>query len=272
LTTKNILIHVKPFMFAEALTAQATVEIPSTPDAMEYTNVLSLQQLQTLFSKEGVQVKAVAVHANTEEELIAPVTQDGKKILFELSALKFHDISEQHDLPIRSPHDTSEALAVPLHIVVSAEDAEILDAIDLSIKADYRELEECPAWIPMVKTSFTGDKVLMVDVVLDQSDVSTQILLMKSDNTMVEGSGVDFLNLHIGGVANLKDYCCNPIMELAWIMRRETENAHRLRIRTHSIVLKQKLKEPPSKRMKTSQSKIDALLDAHRLVRLTNSF
>ena len=151
----------------------------------------------------------------------------------------------------------------------------ILNAVDIAVKTAYRENEHfpaCPAWIPMVKTSCNGDKVLMVDVVLDNSDCSTQLLLMKADNTIVEGSGVEFLDTHIGGVENLKEYCCVPTLELAWVMWRESDNAHRLRIRMHSMIFKLKSKEPPAKRMKMSQSKIDAVVNAHRLISLTNSF
>ena len=51
--------------------------------AMEYTNELSLRELQALFTTGKACVRSVAKHLTTDEELVAPVTHDGKKIIFE---------------------------------------------------------------------------------------------------------------------------------------------------------------------------------------------
>ena len=234
--------------------------------------MLPLNELQALFVHKKIEVRPIAIHTSTKQELVAPVTLDGEKLLFELSDANMHDISEDHDINIRAPHDTSKSQCIPLHIIVNEELAKVLDFVDERVKKGYRVInDDCPSWLSLVKTSFTGNKVLMVDVVLDNSDASTQMLIMKNDQ-LLEGSGKDFLDENIGGVQNLKDYTCNPVLELAWIMHRDCDGAHRLRVKTHSIMLKKKVKEPAMKRMKMSGAKMNQLLASHRLTRVANTF
>jgi hypothetical protein len=261
---------------------------------MEYTNVLSLERLEQLFTANEdvfVSVKSTALHAPTLEELYAPMTSKGQKILFELSEASFHAISDEHDLPVRVPHSSSTSEAIPIHIVLNAEEDRILDLVDEDVKKDFREemeaelqrkcfddkefkkqREKLVSWFPLVKTSFGGRKVLMTDLVLG-GEAPTQLLLLKNRGSQhVEGEGTEFLKSHIGEIGNLKDYECNPVLEMAWVMFRESENAYRLRVKIHSLMLRKKVEGPPLKRMKMSASKIKALCEANRLVSLTNTF
>jgi hypothetical protein len=149
---------------------------------MEYTNVLPLNELQALFVHKKIEVRTIAIHTSTKQELVAPVTLDGEKLLFELSDVNMHDISEDHDINIRAPHDTSESQCIPLHIIVTEELVKVLDFVDERVKKGYRVInDDCPSWLSLVKTSFTGDKVLMVDIhfnaqQLHQQDLQTQLL------------------------------------------------------------------------------------------------
>ena len=266
------------------LTDQAcSLHSSSCVEAMNYTDVLRFEDLQRV----RFEVKDVAVHVSSGQRFAAPVTARNQKILFELSHTSFHDISDQHDVVVRPPHDSSESQAIPLHIVVNAEAAESLDKIDRLVKDRFREhlkigraewaaegglMEECPSWIPLVKTSSNNMKVMMADAVLGNSDVATEMLLLKPDGTVVEGTGIDFVNSQLGGLDNLQNYSCNPILELAWIMHRETENAHRLRVRIHSIMFKEKVRGPPLKRIRMDPSKIQRMIAESCITPVGNTF
>ncbi len=247
---------------------------PPTPSlqAMKYTDVLSMTELKE--SIPQIEVRALATSPNGEE-LIAPTDADGNLMVFELSTDSFHEISEHYVPVIREPHESSVATSVPLHVRIDEATAEIVKSMSSNVVKKYRAMmprDHCPVWTPLVKTSANGELSITVDVVLDNSDVPTQIIFIKPDKTVVEGSGSEFLLEHIGNIENLKDYTCNPTTELSWILFWPRENAHRLRMKVHSIVLKKKDREPPLKRLKISANKLEVLMRSAELPRLTSSF
>ena len=267
-----------------ALTLPASALTLPAP-AMEYTKDLSLEELKQLVADKKVIVRPIAVFTGevveivdsdetlpADHKLVAPTTLAGEKIVFELSWDTSHSISDQYDHVIGAPHETSNAQSVAMHINLNDEASDVLNALDEYVKKMYRGAQVCKSWIPLVKTTFSGEKVLTVDIVLDNSEAATQLLIMQEDMTMLEGSGSDFLTTAIGGVENLKDYTCNPTLELAWVMFRVNENAHRLRVKVHAIILKKKVKKAAMRVRKMSSAKIEAFTKSNALIRLTSSF
>ncbi len=250
-------------------------------EAMEYTDVLSLQQMTQLFLQNKVVVKPVAILEASAQELIAPVTKEGRKILFELSVDQFHNLSEEHDFTLRAAHETTEAMGAPLHITLEKEAAEALDAVDDSVKdllrsrnddaEAYGTLPECPIWNHMVKESPSEKKVISAEMVLEGSEAPSNLMFLKPDSTLVEGTGIQFLTGEIGHLQNLKDYSCNPILELAWILHREAEGGHRLRMKVHSVMFKKKVKAGLAS-FKMNSRKVAALVEGSRLTKLKVSF
>lgn len=290
----------------EAFTSQT--DFPNTfveslylDTAMEYTPVLSIAQLHELATQprsgeaDKIQVQPMGLVVCSDglhERLFAPMTMDGKKVVFELSANMFHDISEQHSLVIQEPHHTSRATSVPIHVHINEDAGSALKKFDDYVKRSFRNylkgnkqkllseeqpentmksVVECAACIPLVKSTADGKHVLAADIILDNSKVPTQIIFVKPDKTTVEGYGSEFLIQQLGGeISNLKDYSCNPTMEFAWMLFKEADNAYRLRVKVHSIVLKAKVKEPPMKRLKISSGKLAGLVE--QLPCFTSSF
>ena len=83
----------------------------------------------------------------------------------------------------------------------------------------HEERRGCAACVPLVKSTSDGKSVLAADMVLDNSDVPTQIIFIKPDKTTVEGYGSEFLLQQLSGeITNLKEYSCNPTMEFAWML------------------------------------------------------
>ena len=264
----------------EASVAQdfAVLDKPPSDEIMEYTSVLPICKLQELIEDKKVLLQKFGIISlpgiNRDEELVAP-TVEGKKILFELTTSNFHDISEQFDHEICTFHQTSQAKSLAIYICLSKQATFALDTVDNFVKSEYRSKialkKSCPMWFPLVKLSMTDESVLSVDVVLDNSDAPTQILILNTDKSIVEGSGSEFLLENIGGLENIKDYTCNPVLELTWVLRHESLESHRLSIKAHSILLKKKVKEPPMKRFKMSIEKIEALKQNKLLIFTSSS-
>ena len=294
-------------MLNEAVSSQTDlpttlVETLAPETAMDYTHSLSIAELTELATQprrgeaDKIQVQPVGLVLGADglrERLFAPTTMDGKKIVFELSANMFHDISEHHAPAVQEPHHTSRATSVPIHIHLNDEAAGVLKKFDDYVKWSFRNylksnkqkllsegecpqsamksVVECAACVPLVKSTSDGKNVMAADMVLDNSDVPTQIIFIKPDKTTVEGYGSEFLLQQLSGeIANLKEYSCNPTMEFAWMLFKEADNAYRLRVKVHSIVLKAKIREPPTKRLKISSGKLAGLIE--QLPCFTSSF
>ena len=233
------------------------VEVDSK--AMEATSVLSLYEL----SQQEWQVKAVAILEATGEALFAPTTAEGLKCNFELSPDEFHELSGDHDYMLRDSHHGIQGL--PLHIVVGAEDAEILDAVDENVKKLYRMVTRAKgAWNHLVKTSTSGKRVFAAELILEGGEHPTEIIIMKPGHEDVIGHGADFLITQIGNFQNLEEYLCNAILELSWILG-TCDSGFRLRLKAHSVVLKKKFKSVPPT---TSLGKRQALRDNNRLTKI----
>lgn len=245
---------------------------------MEYTSVLSLRELTQLFLQSKILVKPVGIHAPSSKEVIAPVTQEGKKILFELSVDQFHHLSEEHDFILRASHPefADAVMGVPLHLNLVPSEAEVLNDVDENVKdllrgknddwSAYACLPDCPVWNHLVRESATEKKVFSAELVLDGSEAPTNLMFLKPDGSLTEGSGSQFLLDEIGSLQNLKDYACNPTLELAWILRNEAEGGHRLRLKVHAVMFKKKLEEG-LKTFKMSRGKVAALVESARLTK-----
>jgi hypothetical protein len=96
-------------------------------------------------------------------------------------------------------------------------------------------------------------------------------MFLNPDSSLVEGSGAQFLTGEIGHLQNLTDYTCNPILELAWILHREEEGGHRLRMKVHSVMFKKKARVGLTS-LKMKASKVAALVESSRLTKLKMSF
>ena len=248
--------------------------------AMEYTDVLSIEQLYDdivqKHTEEDPQIMPWPMAEVGDEKLVIPTTEDGKIIIFSLSASNLHEISDQYVPVIRVPHETSQATTVPIHVCIDEDTAKVMRAFDVHLKGAYRNLmphNHCQAWAPLVKTTNSGGKVITMEIVLDNSDAPTQILILKPGGTVVEGEGSEFLLNQIGSIENLKNYMCNPIAEFSWILYLEAEGYHRLRVKLHSIFLRKKPgQEPALKRFKIAGQKLETLMEKNRLIQLASAF
>lgn len=278
-TIIKMFLYIKIVMTDASTQSVVTLEPVDLPcsSAMEYTSVFSIAKLRECLAQKdahgNAQIIAVPLAKMGGETLAAPVTADGKLILFQLSPDDLHDISGKYRPEIRCPHDSSKVASVAIHIALDEHVAGVIKAFDEHIKKSFRALpgSNCPAWAGLVKEAADGTKTLPMEVVLDDSEVPTQILFIKG-NTAIEGEGSEFLLSQIGSLENLKDYQCGPIAEFSWILLSEEEGYHRLRVKVHSVVLKKKQLERPLKRLKMSEGQLHAYLAKHGLPELEDAF
>ncbi len=262
-------------MSEEAFTPQSVDS--SISAAMEYTDVLSVEQLRSLVEQHtnvDPHIVPLPLAKAGGQELVAPTTAGAKIIVFSLSAEDLHDISDKYTFEVRVPHATSKATSAAVHICINEETAKVMKAFDVHLKNAYRKLmptRTIEAWAPLVKEAPDGHNTIAMELVLDRSEAPTQILILKPGGTVVEGEGFEFLRSQIGDVKNLKDYTCNPIAEFSWILFRHEDGYHRLRVKLHSILLKKKQLEPPLKRLKMDGRRLQALKDKHCLLQLDSS-